>query len=68
MSSIQVGVRVPPHLHKELENHAAKMEASKSEIIINALARYLECTEDIPLNQRVAALEAQVKNLSTLMK
>jgi hypothetical protein len=48
MPCIQVGVRIPPHLHKKLAIHAPKAEASKSKVIINAFAHYLECTQDMP--------------------
>ncbi|MEH2262899.1 hypothetical protein [Nostoc sp.] len=48
MPCIQVGVRIPPHLHKKLAIDAAKVEASKYKVIINAFAHYLECTEDRP--------------------
>ncbi|MEH2136565.1 toxin-antitoxin system HicB family antitoxin [Nostoc sp.] len=48
MPCIQVGVRIPPHLHKKLAIDAAKAEASKYKVIINAFAHYLECTEDRP--------------------
>ncbi|MGK7886832.1 MAG: hypothetical protein AB4057_19670 [Crocosphaera sp.] len=40
---------------------------SKSEVVISALANYLECTEDIPISQRVADLESKVEELQTLL-
>ena len=71
MPSIQVGVRVPPQLHDKLASHAEKADASKSEVILCALAQYLGCAEDVPLSQRVAkvekrlaALEAEVRGTS----
>ncbi|MEH1893621.1 MAG: toxin-antitoxin system HicB family antitoxin [Nostoc sp.] len=48
MPCIQVGVRIPPHLHKKLAIEAAKAEASKSEVIINAFPDYLKFPEDMP--------------------
>ncbi len=63
MSNISVGVRIPQNLHKKLTVHAAKADISKSEVIISALAHYLSCTEDIPLSQRVAAIEARLAKL-----
>ncbi|MEH1966574.1 MULTISPECIES: hypothetical protein [unclassified Nostoc] len=44
MPCIQVDVKVTPH--KAI--HAPKAEASKSEVIMDALNHYPECTEDMP--------------------
>jgi hypothetical protein len=41
---------------------------SKTEVVVNALASYLGCTEEVPLNERVASLEAKVKVLEGLVK
>ncbi len=68
MSSISVGVRLPPHLYEKLAFHSAKANASKSEVIVSALAHYLGCAEDMPLSQRVADLEAKVEELQALVK
>jgi hypothetical protein len=46
MPCIQVDVKIKAHLHKKLAIHAAKAEASKSEVIMN-LNHYPECTEDM---------------------
>ena len=47
MPCIQVDVQIPPHLHKKLAVHAAKAEAFKSEVIVNALNHY-QYAEDVP--------------------
>jgi hypothetical protein len=48
--------------------HANKVHVSKSEVVISALAHYLESTEDLPLSERVADLEAKVEELQVLVK
>jgi metal-responsive CopG/Arc/MetJ family transcriptional regulator len=68
MSSVSVGVRIPSNLYEKLLAHASKVHASKSEVVITALANYLGCTEDVPLSARLADLEAKVEKLQTLVK
>ena len=68
MSSVSVGVRIPSNLYEKLMAHAQKVHVSKSEVVISALAHYLESTEDIPLNERVADLEAKVEELQILVR
>ncbi len=65
MSSVSVGVRVPSNLYKKLEFHYSEVHLSKSEIIISALAQYLDCTKDIPLTQRVAEVERKLAILES---
>lgn len=65
MSSVQVGIRIPPRLYERLVIHAAKVGLSKSEVIITALAQYLDCAEDVPLVQRVAEIERRIEILET---
>ena len=68
MSSVSVGVRIPSNLYEKLMAHANKVHVSKSEVVISALAHYLKSTEDIPLSERVANLEAKVEELQVLVK
>ena len=65
MSSVSVGVRIPSNLYEKLLAHTSRVNASKSEVIISALAHYLESTEDIPLSQRVAEVERKLALLET---
>jgi hypothetical protein len=63
MSSVSVGVRIPSNLYDKLLAHTSKVHISKSDVVISALAYYLGSTENLPLSQRVADLEAQVEEL-----
>jgi len=67
MSSVSVGVRIPSNLYERLLAHASKVHASRSEVVISALAHYLGCTEDVPLSERLADLEAKVEELQVLV-
>lgn len=68
MSNISIGIRIPTNLHKRLEVYIAETHLTKTEVILNALAQYLGATEEVPLSQRVAALEAQMLELKSLVK
>lgn len=60
MSSVSVGVRIPSNLYEKLQAHTSKVDVSKSEVIITALAQYLGSTEEIPLSQRVTEIESKL--------
>ncbi|MBW4586160.1 ribbon-helix-helix domain-containing protein [Aetokthonos hydrillicola Thurmond2011] len=68
MSSTSIGIRIPTHLHERLESYVTQTHLTKTEVILNALAQYLGANEEVPLSQRVAALEAQMLELKGLVK
>lgn len=68
MSNNSIGIRIPTNLHKRLESYIAETHSTKTEVILNALAQYIGASEEVPLSQRVAALEAQVLELKGLVK
>ncbi|MBN4004018.1 DNA-binding domain-containing protein [Nostoc sp. LPT] len=68
MSNISIGIRIPANLYQQLESYIAKTHLTKTEVILNALAQYLDVSEEISLSQRVAALEAQMIELKSLVK
>lgn len=68
MTSVSVGVRIPSNLYEKLLVHISNAHVSKSEVVISALANYLGATEDVPLSQKVANLEAKVEELQALVK
>ncbi|MBD2451732.1 DNA-binding domain-containing protein [Nostoc sp. FACHB-152] len=63
-----IGIRIPTNLHKRLEDYIAETQSTKTEVILTALAHYLGAIEEVPLSQRVTALEAQVAELKHLVK
>lgn len=68
MSNISIGIRIPTNLHKRLEVYISETHLTKTEVILNALAQYLDASEEMTLSQRVAALEAQMLELKSLLK
>ncbi len=68
MSRVQLAVRIPAPLHEKLSDYLERTGTSKTDVVVNALAQYLGCSENIPLSQRMsefekrlAALEADVR-------
>ena len=68
MTKSQIAVRIPPSLLEKLNSYVKRTGTSKTEVVVGALAIYLGCAEDVPLSQRVAALEGKVEELQALMK
>ncbi|MCC5640432.1 ribbon-helix-helix domain-containing protein [Nostoc sp. CHAB 5844] len=64
----QIVVRLSPDLLEKLNKYAQKTGASKTDVVIGALAQYLECAEALPLNQKIAQLEARMATVEALVK
>ncbi len=69
MASLQFSIRLPVKLDKQLNAYAQETGTTKTRVMIDALAHYLGCADDVPLTRRVfeieerlAALEAQMKS------
>ncbi len=54
MNKIPLAVRIPEKLQERLDNYIGQTGATKTEVVINALAEYLDCAETIPLTERLA--------------
>lgn len=68
MSTPQLSVRLPLHLNQQLNKYIKCTGISKTDVVTNALAHYLECVEDTSLTQRVAHLEAKIASIEALIK
>ena len=64
----QVGVKVPLLLHEKLKEHAAALNVSKSEVVLSALAQYLDSASDVPMAVRMAAVEKRLTEVEALVK
>lgn len=64
----QVVIRIPPKLFSKFNAYMEKTGSSKTEVVLSALAQYLECVEDLPLTQRMAKLETRITMLETSIK
>jgi predicted DNA-binding protein len=63
MNKRQLGIRIPNNLLERLDNYAVEHNTSKTDVVIGALAKYLESPESIPLGERIIAVEARVTKL-----
>lgn len=63
MSSLQFSVRIPPDLDKKVKEYAVKNNTTKSDVMVAALARYLDYESKVPLTQRVVELEEKMAEL-----
>lgn len=68
MEKPQIAVRIPPSLLDKLNSYIEKTGTTKTEVVINAIAQYIGCTDSVPLTQRMAELERQMKELRDLVK
>ena len=59
----QIAIRLPKSLMEKLNTYVERTGASKTEVMVGALAQYLDCPESIPLSQRMAEVE---RNLALL--
>ena len=68
MSRFQLAVRIPRFLHEKLNSYIDRTGASKTEVVVGALAHYLGCVEDLPLSQKVSELEQRIAAVETLLR
>lgn len=64
----QIVVRLAPELLEKLNDYAQQTGASKTDVVVGALAQYLGCAEALPLNQKVAELESRIATVEALVK
>ena len=69
MVSPQFSVRLPKELDERLNSYVKVAGTTKTKVMLDALAHYLGCADDVPLTRRVieieerlAAIEARVKS------
>ena len=68
MKKPQITVRLSPSLLMELDQYVENSGTSKTDVVVSAIATYIGCNEDVRINQRVAELESQMKELQALVK
>lgn len=67
MGKPQIAIRIEPSLLEELNSYVERTGTSKTDVVISAIATYLNCGSSVPLSQRVAELEAKVEELQIFM-
>jgi metal-responsive CopG/Arc/MetJ family transcriptional regulator len=68
MGKPQIVIRMPPSLLTSLNQYVEKTGTSRTDVVVSAIATYLGCAEDVPLNQRLAEVERKVAELEVLVK
>jgi predicted DNA-binding protein len=68
MSKGQIAVRIPQPLLDRLNDYINRTGASKTDVVIGAIANYLGCEEDVSLHQRVNELEKRLTQLENILK
>ena len=59
----QIAIRLPFELMDKLNSYVERTGASKTEVMVGALAQYLDCPESMPFSQRMADLERRMAEL-----
>ena len=59
----QIAIRLPFELMDKLNSYVERTGASKTEVMVGALAHYLDCPESMPFSQRVTDLERRMAEL-----
>ena len=68
MNKIPLAVRIPEKLQEKLDNYIGQTGATKTEVVVNALAEYLDCAENVPLSQRMAEFDRRLAALEAKEK
>jgi len=68
MAKPTIGIRLPPSLMDKLNQYVKRTGVSKTEVMVGALAHYLDCPESIPLSQRMIDMERRMAELEGLVK
>jgi predicted DNA-binding protein len=68
MKAAQLGIRIPYSLNERLNAFIEETGMSKTEVVVNALASYMGCTEEVSLTERMASIVAKVARLEALGK
>lgn len=63
MANTHISIRIPPKLNSQLEAYTERHGATKTEILLSALAKYLEVEPEVSLTDRIASLERRLEKL-----
>ncbi len=58
-----LAVRIPPSIMEKLNDYVENTGTTKTEVIVGALAQYLDCTQDLSMPKRMAEMERKVAEL-----
>ena len=65
MGKPQIAIRLSPSLLQELNNYVELTGTSKTDVVVSAIAQYIGCADNMPLNQRMGELEKRLRELES---
>jgi len=65
MGKPQIAIRLSPSLLQELNNYVELTGTSKTDVVVSAIAQYLGCADNVPLNQKVGELEKRLTEIES---
>ncbi|GAB4539476.1 MAG: hypothetical protein Tsb0014_29920 [Pleurocapsa sp.] len=68
MAKRQIAVRLPDSLLERLDKYVREKKTSKTDVVIGALAQYLDSPENVPLGERITNLEARLATVEAQLK
>ena len=68
MGKRQIAVRLPDSLLERLDNYVKEKKTSKTDVVIGALAQYLDSPENFPLGERMTNLEKRLTQVEAQLK
>lgn len=67
MPSSQFSVRISPELDARIKQFAKENGVTKSKVLHDALAHYLGCIEEKPLNRQIAEINQKLVMIETVI-
>jgi len=64
MSKPQIAIRLSPSV-STARTHVELTGTSKTYVVVSAISQYLDCTDNVPLNRRMAELEKRLRELES---
>ncbi len=68
MASPQFSIRLPVKLDERLNAYAQETGTTKTRVMLDALAHYLGCADDVPSTRRVFEIEERLAALKARAK
>ena len=56
----QITIRLSPSLLSELNQYVESTGSSKTEVVVSAIAQYLDCADQASINQRITQVERRL--------
>lgn len=64
----QITIRLSQSLLSKLNQYVESTRTSKTEVVVSAIAQYLDCADQVSMNQRIAEVERRLTVLEAKRK